>query len=251
MTMNIILLGTGVAIPQPHRMQSGILVNINSKPILFDCGSGVLARILESGYNHTDINTVFLSHLHLDHVADLLCLIKANWLCGKDTITIYAPIGAQIWINNLLRAYSYLQPKVRIEIHELSGGDVIKLKDIKVTCTETVHSVPSLGYKILWKDKAIVYSGDTEPCNNIIELSDGADLLIHECSFPDMPEVTNHTTPTKLSEMISAKSVDIGQIVLTHLYPETRGHEREMLECIQQNYKGHVGIGRDLQKIEL
>ena len=76
--MEITFLGTGVAIPQKGRVQSGVLVEFEEKPLLIDCGSGVLNRILEAGVRHTEIDTVLLSHLHLDHVADLLCLVKAN-----------------------------------------------------------------------------------------------------------------------------------------------------------------------------
>jgi ribonuclease BN (tRNA processing enzyme) len=112
--MKITFLGTGVAIPQPDRVQSGMIIEMDSKPILFDCGSGVLNRIFESNYDHTDIDTIVLSHLHLDHVADVLCLIKANWLCDKTDVTIYGPKGTQQWISMLLEVYDYMQGKVPV-----------------------------------------------------------------------------------------------------------------------------------------
>ncbi len=74
--MEITFLGTGVAIPQKDRVQSGILVRLEEKPLLIDCGSGVLSRFPEAGVSHTEVDTVLLSHLHLDHVADLHPLIK-------------------------------------------------------------------------------------------------------------------------------------------------------------------------------
>ncbi|MDO9517538.1 MAG: MBL fold metallo-hydrolase [Methanosarcinaceae archaeon] len=267
--MKITFLGTGVAIPQPGRVQSGMIIEIDSKPILFDCGGGVLNRIFESSYNHTDIDTIVLSHLHLDHVADVLCLIKANWLCDKTDVTIYGPKGTQQWISSLFEVYGYMQGKVDINVIEVAAGEVFAPDGVncEITCASGVHSVPSLGYRIESGGATVVYSGDTEPCDTIMGLCGvdgvdgvggvggvgGVDVLVHECSFPIGFEVTNHTTPDMLASYIGehCREINVNRLYLTHLYPHMQGHERESVEFLQQYFKGGARVAFDLLEIEV
>lgn len=118
--MEITFLGTGVAIPQKNRVQSGMLVRLEEKPLLVDCGSGVLNRFPETGISHTEVDTVLLSHLHLDHVADLHPLIKANWLRGNTSMKVYGPEGTEEWFSKVIDAYEYLQEEVDVDIIELA-----------------------------------------------------------------------------------------------------------------------------------
>jgi len=251
--MKIILLGTGVAIPQKDRGQSGLIVDAGSdkkySPLLFDCGCGVLQRIYQSGYRHTNITNVFLSHLHLDHCGDVLALVKANWLCDTTKLDLWGPVGTRQWLDDLLAAYPYMQDKVEIGVTELVPGQVIWVEGLEVECLRTVHALPSLGFTLTSGGKTMVYSGDTEPVDDIVKASEGIDLLIHECSFPDTFEVTNHATPGTLAEKLKATS--IGRIVLTHLYPQTRGFEAGMVKVLAEACRCPVEIGYDLQIIEV
>jgi len=251
--MKIILLGTGVAIPQKDRVQSGLIVDAGFdsvySPVLFDCGCGVLQRIYQSGYRHTNITSVFLSHLHLDHCGDLLALVKANWLCDTIKLNLWGPLGTRQWLDDLLAAYPYMQDKVDIRITELDSGQVVGVEGLEVECVQTVHALPSLGFKVTSGGKTMLYSGDTEPVDDIVTAAEGIDLLIHECSFPETFEVTNHTTPGTLAEKIEGTS--IGRIVLTHLYPQTRGFGAGMVKVLAEACGCPVEIGYDLQIIEV
>ena len=246
--MKITLLGTGVAIPQADRFQSGLIVE-GDTPVLFDCGCGVLQRIYQSGYKHTDISNVFLTHLHLDHCGDLLALIKANWLCDVISIQVYGPTGTRQWLDDLLAAYSYMQDKVDIQVTELTASQVVKVEGLEIECVKTIHMLPSLGFKVKTKGCSLLYTGDTEPGNEIIKACNGIDLLIHECSFPDSFDVTNHTTPKTLA--LKLEGVQVGKIILTHLYPQTRGFEPEMVHVVSDAGLCQVEIGYDLMVIEI
>ena len=245
MTINITLIGTGVAIPQPHRVQSGILVELGS-PVLFDCGSGVLPRLSDCAA----IEHVFLTHLHLDHVADVMSLIKAKWLCESHDLKIYGPSGTEEWLLRLFDTYPYMKNRMRIDIVEMFEEDCVSIGGYEIICAKTVHGMPSLGYGIVDEEGIvrIVYSGDTEPVKSIARLSDGADILIHECSFPDsVADVTNHTTPTILGKMM--RSISVGRIILTHLYPHTRGFEDEMVNVVREYCGCDVAIGEDMETV--
>jgi len=251
--MEITFLGTGVAIPQKGRVQSGVLVRLEEKPLLIDCGSGVLSRFPEAGVSHTEVDTILLSHLHLDHVADVLPLIKANWLRGNTYMKIYGPEGTDDWFSKVVDAYEYISDEVDVDVVELPPGKDFTPEgfDCEITCTAAVHSVPTLAYRVTAEDGEFVYSGDTEPSRNILDLAAESDLLIHECSFPANIKVTNHTTPSTLAELLEEYNNDIGSICLTHFYPDMRGHERDAIHRLQGYFGGEVILAEDLMKLEL
>jgi ribonuclease BN (tRNA processing enzyme) len=251
--MEIIFLGTGVAIPERGRVQSGVLVRLEEKPLLIDCGSGILSRLSEAEILHTKVDTVLLSHLHLDHVADLLCLLKANWLCEKTDMRVYGPKRTEEWFSRVLGAYDYILDKVDVEVIELFPGKDFTPEgfDGEISCTYAMHSVPNLAYRVAAEDGEFVYSGDTEPCRNVMDLATEADLLIHECSFLPGTEVINHTTPSTLAEILEEFESDIGSICLTHFYPNMRGHEKEAISRLREYFEGEVILAEDFMKLEM
>lgn len=87
-------------------------------------------------------------------------------------------------------------------MQELLPGETFSLKGFEISTAEAKHSVTSLGYRIKSGSKVVAYSGDTEPSPEIAALAEGADLLIHECSFPEPFYMTNHTTPKRLGRVL-------------------------------------------------
>lgn len=245
MSLKVTLLGTGVGIPQPGRSQSALLIEDKEK-LLFDCGAGTLLRLTEAGASMRDIDAVVLTHLHLDHVSDLLALANARYLQELPSLSIYGPEGTEQYFRAIHSAYPYLE-KMEVSVQELKAGDTLRLKGFEISSAEAVHSVTALGYRIESGSKVVAYSGDTEPSPRIEALADGADLLIHECSFPEPFEVTNHTTPKKLGDTIR----NVRRIILTHLYPEAQGHETEMVRDVGAGAHVPVEVGYDMQTIKL
>jgi len=253
--MNIIFLGTGVAIPELEKAQSGVLVKTPEELELFDCGAGVLGRIVQSGYDYLKIHKVFFTHHHLDHNSDFLVLLKAQQLATIDsdaapqTMRVYGPAGTERLITELLKAYDYLT--VEVAVTELEDGDNIRVGNGVVSVCATKHSIPSIAYRVRTPTSTLVYSGDTEPTERVRSLCHGqVDVLIHECSFPDSySSISNHTTPSKLRDLVYDLSID--RIVLTHLYPHASGQEEAMVNIIKERFPGRVDIAYDLMKIFL
>ena len=242
MSLKVTLLGTGVGIPQPGRSQAAVLLE-NSEPLLFDCGAGTLLRLDQAGVPTGPLDTVVLTHLHLDHVSDLLALANARYLSGQAGLVVYGPKGTDVWFRLLQSAYPNLE-KMQCEVHELSPMDSFSLKGFDIFAEEARHSVTALVYRLEAEEKVVVYSGDTEPSARVAALAEGADLLIHECSFPEPFDVTNHSTPLKLGNVLRDKGVK--RIVLTHLYPQAEGHEDEMAEQVIELSGAPTIVGWDL-----
>lgn len=249
--MRLILLGTSNAIPTAERVHTSVLVETSKNLLLFDCGSGVLHRFFQAGYDSAKITAIFLTHHHLDHNSDLLALLKANWLKGRTTMRVFGPAGTKSLFHKLVEVYAYLQGKFIVEVKELRDGDEIKLGNDIVRCVQVEHSTDALAYKVTSKGVSFVYSGDTEPCDSIAKLSKGVDLLIHECNFPteNMRGIHGHSNPLSIGETYG--QLGIKRLVLVHLSPNIEKSKARVLKTIRRYYKGRIIIGKDLLIMEL
>jgi ribonuclease Z len=218
----------------------------NGSLLLFDCGAGTLLRLAEAGISMQDLDTVVLTHLHLDHCADVLALANARYLLGLPGLEVYGPEGTAPWLQAQRSAYPYLE-KMTVSVREMRPMDAVSMKGCDIFAEEAKHSVTALAYRVDCGDKSVVYSGDTEPSSRVAALADGADLLIHECSFPEPFDVTNHTTPRKLGRLLK----NVRRVVLTHFYPEAQGHEDEMAQDVEAGSGLPAEVGYDMQIIVL
>src|SRR5437588_3366797 len=122
----ITLLGTGTSQITPERRASSVLIGLDDTKILFDCGHGVLQRLLEIGVRPNDINHIILSHFHPDHVSDLIPFFhagaKAKYNPRKTDLHVYGPDGVRSLINkieDLFKPKTFLLPSYNIIVHEI------------------------------------------------------------------------------------------------------------------------------------
>ena len=245
MSIKVTLLGTGVGIPQSGRSQSALLVE-TERPLLLDCGAGTLLRLDQAGIDVENLETVLLTHLHLDHVSDLLALANARYLRQLPGLEVYGPVGTAAWLKTLHSAFPYLE-KMEVTAHEVQPMDDFSVQGFDIFAEEAKHSVTALAYRIEAEEKVLVYSGDTEPSQRIAALAEGSDLLIHDCSFPEPFDVTNHSTPKRLGRMIK----NVKRVVLTHFYPQAEGCEEDMALEVSELSGAPVLAGWDMMTLIL
>ena len=110
------------------------------------------------------------------------------------------------------------------------------------------HISGSVGYRTEFKDgKSIAISGDTDYCQNIIDLGFEVDLLVIECSFPDGKKVEGHLTPS-LAGRIALES-GCKRLLLTHFYPVC--DQFDILKQCSEVYQGEIIVGEDLMRIKI
>lgn len=261
--MDVTFLGTGSAMPTGQRMQTGLLLEADGDTLLVDCGSGVLHALAGTDAGYEAVDTVLLTHHHMDHVADLLPLLKARWLVGEETLTVVGPPDTEALVTGLLDVHDYLQDRVDLSLREVEPG-AFSVGGFDVEAVETVHSIYCLAYRFERpggdasgasggstdeSDGGFVFSGDSEETEAIARLADGAAVLAHDCAFPDAVDVSNHANPTPLGETLAG--CDVGEVYLTHLYPHTRGKHREMVEAVRKQFDGEVHVARDGLTVEV
>ena len=245
--MQLTFLGTGSAMPTGNRHQTGLLLEAEGNRLLIDCGSGVLDALAATERGYIDLDAVLLTHHHLDHVADLLPLVKARWLAEASDLCIAGPPGTRDLLDELLDVHTYLRKHVDPDVTDIEPG-ATTFAGFDVVARAVQHSMAGFGYRISpagGADPTVVVSGDTRAFPAFLSMADGAEVLVHDCSFPDDVETDTHATPGSLGEALAAAEASIGTVYLTHLYPHTDGRHDDMIASVHEHYAGAVAVASD------
>jgi len=246
--MKVTLLGTGTSYPDPERVQSGILIEIDGENILFDIGAGVYNRLVQAGKDLKSISTVFLTHFHIDHCSDFLMLCQNLWLTGHDEpLNIYGPPMIKQWYRGLFDiAYTYARDRLIINVGVLKEKEAVQVGEATISNVPTIHgNMETRALRLEWRGNAITYSSDTAPCREVIDLAKGTDVLIHECNWLDGPNPEGvHTTPSQLSEIV--EEIAPKKVILTHVSPEVVNDSTKVIEIVGRRTDAEILLGKDL-----
>jgi ribonuclease Z len=269
--VELILLGTGYPRPDPETAGPAAAVIVNGKVFVVDAGRNVTNRLWATDYPLKDIQAVFLTHLHSDHISGLPDLFNTSWIFGRYTpLELYGPPGTSSVADAILKMFEIDIPIRRdltelhaaegatINTHEIRKDEIIyQDEDIRITAFRVNHEPvkDALGYKFEVEHKTIVISGDTRPSENLIAHARGADILVHEAYLPehfdrvDSKEVAEnlkryHTSATEAGKVAAA--ADVTLLVLTHLIPA--GAEETFIARASRHFTGRIVVGGDLMR---
>jgi ribonuclease Z len=263
--MQIIMLGTGAALPDPERCHTSILLTLNNgRHFLIDCGHGATRQLMRVNVNPADVEHLLLTHLHHDHVCEFPFFVISSWILGRaGSLDVRGPVGTKKLASHLFEggafdadirarsAYPLRQANieaVRPTVTEFEPGLVFTDRDINVTADFVDHIPteisPCFGFRIEVEGKIVTFSGDTRPCEGIARLSRDADLLIHECTFTEafIEHRRNskvgtfaHTSPSDLGRL--AVESRVKQVVATHI-----GHVDSLNPVIKRAAADHFPV---------
>ncbi len=277
----LILLGTGGG-PHQNRMrsQSSWVVLVNDVPYVVDCGEGVARQLAFANVSLQNLRYIFITHHHSDHNLDYGNLIYNAWVSGfKGRIDSYGPPP----LEKMTRLYFEMNAydiNIRIPdegrrpltqnifVHEFSQeGVVLQNESVKVTAALVHHPPvePSFAYRFDTPDRSIVFSGDNTPCENLVKLAQGADVLVHEVLHK--PSLTRtmarvghsekllehivgaHTTHVDVGRV--AKAAGVKTLVLTHFVPSDDSllTDEIWIGGAKTHFNGEVIAGKDLLEI--
>lgn len=282
---SVTLLGTGTPAPSPQRFGMSTLVEVGGQRLLFDMGRGVTIRLWQKLVSFGSINAHFLTHLHSDHVNGLPDLWLTGWIQTpyggrKNPFTIYGPAGTQRMMAGLWEAFSedrrirtedehFPLAGIQIDAHDVKPGVVYEKDGIVVTAFDVDHGdyiKPAYGYKITYRGRSVVLSGDTRYSANVEKAARGCDLLIHEVAM--IPEkllaqvpaykavYEHHITPEQAGKLFTAtrpKLAVYSHLVLSGfpkmgIQPPTPD---ELLAATRKTYDGRVVVGADLMGFKI
>ena len=276
----VTLTGTGVPHPSPGRAGPGVLVRHGDTALQFDAGRGTVLRLAEAGCAPHELDAVFLTHVHSDHIVDLPDLAMTRWVqrtvhaCGP--LAVVAPEGAAArFATTMLAPYAddialrieHVQaspPEVDVHAFPLAAApaEVWASPDGSVRVEAVaVHHEPvaeAVAYRVTTPAGVVVVSGDTRVCPEVGDIARGADLLVHEaCRASALREVVAGTAFERIFEYhadtvalgTQAADAAVGHLVLTHLIPPPTTPEQEdgfAADVRAGGYDGPLTVGRDL-----
>ena len=152
--VDLVLLGCGGNVPMPNRYLSSLFINYKGRKILIDCGEGtqVSMKIKNCGFKNIDL--IFITHLHTDHIIGLIGLLSTIGNSSRtEDLTIVGPTGIKEAINAIRVLVEYLP--YRLNIIENPNGPFSlttgPLRNLEVSCIELDHSTKCLGYSLYFK----------------------------------------------------------------------------------------------------
>ena len=226
--MKLHILGCGDAFGNGGRNQSGYLVEASDRLFLMDCGSTTLLAMKRAGFDPCRLDVVFLSHLHGDHFGGLPFLfISYLYERPRDKpLDIAGPSGSEERVVALYRLmYGGDMPPLRFHVLQPDIGDLIR--GIRVLPFRVPHQTQaiSLGLKISYEGKRILFSGDSAWTDLFLSHARGVDLFLCECSFYER-NAANHLDYTTLQEQRTR--LECKKLVLTHLGEEMLRRREEL-----------------------
>ena len=282
--IDVTLLGTGDPVPRVDRFGPSILVEAGPHRLLFDAGRGVTQRLVQLDISLSDIDAVFITHFHSDHLTGLPDLWLTGWLpppWGRRTepMRVIGPEGLSNILDGFRQAFDpdiqirlvdeQLPPEgIEFDLTEYAAdGVVFDEEGVTVTAFAVDHGQyikPAYGYRVDFAGHSVVLSGDTRFDENLIEAAQGADVVIHEVAaareellaFDERIQLIldHHTTPEEVGIVFDRIGPKLG--LYSHLTllsgpdsPEVT--VEELIERTRTNYSGRLLVGEDLMRIEI
>jgi len=273
--LEVLVLGSGG--PRAFgRAGSSYIVAVDGTPrILVDAGPGAFVRMGELQVDLGKVDTVLLTHLHIDHSQDLAAFSNARALTSDGPIRyrIFGPNEAGLFpktsrfVDLLVGdggTFEYQRTfgvKETFEIHDLAiklDSPRTKIVDDNGLVIEEVAThhgdCPSVAYRIAYKGVAVVFSGDMDASAlpNLVQLAKNADLLIFNCAVldpPDSPEQLYelHTPPKKIGE--AARDSGVKSLLLSHIAPDVEESKNAVRKSIGAAFAGPVAFASDRLRV--
>ena len=255
------------------RASSSYIVWIDGKAkALVDAGGGAFTRFAEAGAKIEDLNFIALTHLHIDHSADLAAFMKAGYFSKRTSVLpILGTTGAgkfpniEVYLERLFGkngAYAYMDDiltkqsdSFQIVPHMFDQGyNSHNYGEIIVGMAGVKHGqIPAIAYCLSIGKKKIIFAGDTSAqSDKLVTLAHEADyLIVHHAiaEYAGSYAKQLHITPTRIGEV--AANANVKNLILSHRMKRTYNSEQESLALIRKNYTGNIIWAEDLMKIEV
>ncbi len=297
--LHVGLCGAGSPFPDEKRLGPCTLVLAGQRLFVFDAGAGASRNIGKMDFNAGRIEAIFLTHFHSDHIDGLGELLLNRWVTASNTspVPVFGPQGVEAVIAGLTQAYA-LDKSYRVAHHgdatlpaSGSGGQAMPfaitptaagegratvLNDggVEVVAFLVDHKpiAPAVGYRISYKGRSVVISGDTQKSAAVQREAAGVDVLVHEAmSTPLMAllkdaaaqsgrnnfvkifdDVLNyHSSPEQAAE--TARDAKARYLLLNHIAPPLpfSAMEKAFLGGAADLFNGPIRVGRDGDFISL
>ena len=256
--LKITLCGTSSPLPAPGRAQACVAVETPNHLYLVDAGSGSAATANLAGVPTEKLRGILLTHFHSDHISDIGDFNLNSWVAGRpQPLQVIGPDGVDRIVEGLNIAYEldrgyrvshhgaeFLNPELGIlQSRSIKEGVIVDEDGLRITAFEVSHPPiePAFGYRLDYGGRSVVISGDSLVTDKIVEISDGADVVLHDAMELQLVQTAEnvlrnagvtrtatvlhdiqdyHATTEDLQRLID--EAEIGLLALYHLVPAPR-----------------------------
>ena len=273
--LEVVVLGSGG--PRAFgRAGASYIVLVEGKPrILVDAGPGAFLRIGELNLDLESVDTILLTHLHIDHSADLAAFFNARALTSDGPIVyrVFGPDEAGLFPKTSRFVDLLVGDRGAFEYQKTFGArETFTVRDLAISLDSARTKIvdedglvveeiathhgdcPSVAYRITYKSAVVVFSGDMDASAlpNLVRLAKDADLLIFNCAVLDPPASPSqlydlHTPPKKIGE--AARASEVKSLLLSHLAPDVEAQEAAVRKSIRASYAGPVAFASDKLRV--
>ena len=248
----VIILGSSNAVPTKDHENTHLVIIGEQRTILVDCVSTPVVRLEQAGVDFNDLTDIVITHFHPDHVSGVPLLLMDMWLMGRTKpINIYGLHYTMDRLEDLMGFYGWAEwpnffPVGFYRLPETEMAHVLDCSEFKIFSSPVHHMIPTIGLRVECKipNKVLVYSCDTEPCEQTVRLANGVDILIHEAAGASF----GHSSAEQAGEI--ATKAEVGKLFLIH-YPTGRFAKGDILAEARKTYKGEIIVAKDFMTIDI
>lgn len=242
----IVTLGTAAAIPDETHTSTHLALEGEWGFFLIDCGGNPILRMRHAGFNLERLQGLIITHFHPDHVAGVPILLMDTWLLGRAApLPVYGSQDVVERFDKMMDLFrrdewpGFFDTPCYVVPDEV-GALVLENDEFRITGAPVEHVVPTMGLRIENKRTGgvVAYSSDTTPCDAVVELARGADILIHEAAEP----TPGHSSATQAGEI--ARRAGAKRLVLIHYRPAPHKYAR-WIEEATTTFGGPVELAQD------
>lgn len=246
----VIILGSSNAIPTKDSENTHMVVVGKERMLLIDSVSNPILRLEQAGLDFNDLTDLIVTHFHPDHASGVPLLLMDMWLMGRQKpLNIYGLHYTLDRVEGLMGFYNWSEwpnffPVVFYRLPSREMTPVLNCSDFVVHASPVHHMIPNIGLRIEFPDsqKMLAYSCDTEPCDEVVRLGAGADVLIHEATG----ELPGHSSAAQAGTV--AAKAEVGQLLLIH-YPTGRFANGDPVNEARTTFSGDIQLAKDFMTL--
>lgn len=245
----LIILGSSSAVPTREQANTHMLLQGTERTVLIDCVDSMVGRLEQIGLDQHSVTDLFLSHFHPDHVAGVPGFLMSMWLLKRTKpLHVYGLSSVLESALTVLDLYEWREWPgfFPVEFHHIPETEhhiALECSEFRIITSPVRHMIPAIGFRVEFPEngRALAYSCDTSPCEEVVRLAAGVDLLIHEATGAEF----GHSSAAQAGAV--ARQAEAGRLALIH-YSTLKNPGDHLVEQAQATFGGEVVLARDLME---